>query len=283
MKIRKAVITAAGRNQRALPTQALVDRDGNNKTALQIVIEEAAAAGCEEVCVVVCPGDEAAYATAAGKEAGRLSFVAQQEPRGYGHALWCAHAFTGADAFLHLISDHLYLSNTNIRCAQQLVQIAEREDCNVSAVQATRESKLPYYGVIGGQLVPQKERLFQVECVMEKPTPTQAEQTLVVPGLRAGNYLSLFGLHVLTPAVMNLLDEMVQGGGSGIQLSSALNSLSGRERYLAMELDGRRFDIGVKYGLLMAQMALCLDGAERDEVLTQLVELLADPSRTVSR
>lgn len=283
MKIRKAVITAAGPNQRALPTQTLVDRDGQNKTALQIVIEEAVAAGCEEICVVICPGDQEGYRRAAGREASRLAFVEQQEPRGYGHALWCARPFTGDDAFLHLISDHLYLSNSLTRCAAQLVQVAEREDCSVSAVQATRESKLPYYGVIGGTLVPQHERLYEVERVLEKPTPTQAEQMLIVPGLRAGNYLSLFGLHVLTPAVMRLLDEMVQAGGAGIQLSDALNRLPGHERYLAFEVDGRRFDIGVKYGLLMAQMALCLDGEERDEVLTQLVELLAERPRIASR
>lgn len=279
MKIRKAVITAAGRNQRGLPMQALVDRDGQYKTALQIVIEEAVSAGVEDICVVICPGDQDRYCQGAGKEASRLSFVEQQEPRGYGHALWCARSFTGSEAFLHLISDHLYLSGTDLRCAQQLVQSAQQENCAVSAVQAARESQLPYYGVIGGQLVPQRGNLYEVERVIEKPTPTQAEQLLVVPGLRAGNYLSLFGLHVLTPTVMDLLDGMVSGGGDGIQLSDALQELAGRERYLAMELDGRRFDIGVKYGLLMAQLAFSLDGGDRDEVLTQIVELLADRPR----
>lgn len=278
MKIRKAVITAAGRTQRSLPMQAIVDRDGQHKTALQVVVEEALSAGIEEICVVVCPGDAAPYAQAAGREASRLHFVEQAEARGYGHALWCAREFTGGDPFLHLISDHVYLSNRPERCAQQLVQVAEREKCNVSAVQATRESKLPYYGVVGGQLVPQQLGLYQVERVMEKPTPTQAEQLLVVPGLRAGNYLSLFGLHVLTPGVMDLLGERVKAGETGIQLSDALNRIARTERYLAMEVDGRRFDLGVKYGLLMAQLAFCLQGADRDEVLTQLVELLAERS-----
>ncbi len=279
MKIRKAVITAAGRNQRGLPIQALVDRDGQYKTALQIVIEEAVSAGVEEICIVICPGDQDRYSQGAGKEASRLTFVEQRDPRGYGHALWCARAFTAGEAFLHLISDHLYLSGTDLRCAQQLVQVAQQENCAVSAVQAARDSKLPYYGAIGGQLVPQRANLYEVERVIEKPTPTQAEQLLVVPGLRAGHYLTLFGLHVLSPTVMELLDQMVSAGGSSIQLSDALQALAGRERYLAMELNGRRFDIGVKYGLLMAQLAFSLDGGDRDEVLTQLVELLADRSR----
>ena len=276
MKIRKAVITAAGRTQRALPTQTLVDRDGYQKTALQIVIQEAINAGIEEICVVVCPGDQDAYGRAAGREASRLVFVIQEDARGYGHALWCAKAFTGGEAFMHLISDHLYLSRRDKGCARQLVEVAEQENCSVSAVQATRESKLPYYGVIGGQLVHQHSGLYEVERVVEKPTPTQAEQMLIVPGLRAGHYLSLFGMHVLTPVVMDLLDEMVKSGGKNLQLSDALNQLTSRERYLALEVDGWRFDIGVKYGLLMAQIALSLAGDDREEVLTQLVELLAE-------
>lgn len=275
MKITKAIITAAGPHQRELPLQALVDRDGEPKTALRIVIEEAIAAGVEEICLVVFPGDEAVYAKAAGREAGRLCFVAQAEPRGYGHALWCGRKFTGAEPFLHLISDHLYLSRGKGRCAQQLVQAAVREDCAVSAVQAVRESMLPYFGIVGGQLVPQREDLYEVERVIEKPTPTAAEQSLIVPGLRAGHYLSLFGLHVLTSGVMEVLDGLVQAGGT-VQLSDALNRLHGRERYLALPLDGRRFDIGVKYGLMNAQLAFALDGADRDDVLTGLVELLAD-------
>jgi UTP--glucose-1-phosphate uridylyltransferase len=112
--------------------------------------------------------------------------------------------------------------------------------------------------------------------VLEKPTPTEAEQKLIVPGLRAGHYLCFFGMHVLTPSVMDLLGEEVERGpAGGVQLTSALAKLASRERYLACELQGRRYDIGVKYGLLTAQLALALAGKDRDEVLTGLVELLA--------
>src|SRR5205807_2731467 len=83
MNVRKAVITAAGRQQRQLPLQTLVDRDGVEKKALQIIVEEATGAGAEEVCVVVAPGDQAAYREAAGAHAPRLQFVEQAEPRGY--------------------------------------------------------------------------------------------------------------------------------------------------------------------------------------------------------
>jgi UTP--glucose-1-phosphate uridylyltransferase len=273
MNIRKAVVTAAGTGQRSLPLQTLVDRDGIEKKALQIILEEAFAAGVEEICVIVAPGSRAGYAEAAGTAGSRLHFVEQTEPRGYGHALALARDFTGNDAFLHLVSDHLYLSQGKLRCAQQVVELARAEGCAVSAVQATREGLLPYYGTVGGRRVPRRRDLYEIERVAEKPTPSEAEQTLLVPGLRAGHYLCFFGIHVFTPGLMELLASAP--GGDSLQLSPALDNLASRERYLAMEVQGRRFNIGIRYGLLTAQLALALDGADRDNVLTQLVELLA--------
>ena len=277
MLIKKAVVTAAAPGQRTLPLQTLVDRDGAEKKALQIIVEEALAAGVEEVCVVVCPGDQAAYAEAAGPASGRIHFVEQAAPRGYGHALARARDFTSGKSFLHLVSDHLYLSRRPARCAQQVVELARAEGCAVSAVQATREGQLPFYGTVGGRRVPRRQDLYEVDNVLEKPTPSEAEQKLLVPGLRAGHYLCFFGIHVFTPALMDLLAEAADGGAA--QLSPALAKLAGRERYLALEVRGRRFNIGVRYGLLTAQLALALDGADRDNVLTQLVELLAAPGR----
>src|SRR6516164_5254030 len=207
MNLRKAVITAAGIHQRALPLQTFVDRDGVEKTALQIITEEAISAGAEEVCLIIAPGDKDAYRQAAGRHASRLHFVEQISPRGYGHALSLAREFTGAEAFLHLISDHLYISKTAMRCAHQVVERARAENCAVSAVQATREHMLPFYGTVGARRVARQMDLYEIENVLEKPTPSEAEQNLIVPGLRAGYYLCFFGIHVLTPAVMTMLHE----------------------------------------------------------------------------
>ena len=276
MEIKKAIITAAGKSQRTLPLQTLVDRDGCTKTALRILVEEILSAGIEEVCVVVSPGDQPGYATAAGGQGGRLHFIEQSEPRGYGHAVYCARDFAGREPFLLLVDDHLYVSGTQKRCAQQLVEMAAAENSAVSAVQATHESKLPYYGTVGGHLVAARKGLYEISQVVEKPTPTEAEQKLTVPGLRAGHYLCFFGMHVLTPAVMDLLGEEIgRSDSKNVHLTTALGTLANRERYLACELSGRRYDIGVKYGLLIAQLALALDGQERDEVLSGLVELFA--------
>jgi UTP--glucose-1-phosphate uridylyltransferase len=274
VEIKKAIITAAGKSQRTLPLQSLVDRDGITKTALTILVEEILKAGIQEICIVIAPGDEQAYRLAAGEHGRRLQFAEQAAPLGYGNAVFTARDFAAAEPFLLLVGDHLYVDHGAKNCAQQLVEIAAAEKCSVSAVQATHESKLPFYGTVGGRLVPGGKGLYQVETVIEKPTPTEAEQKLMVPGLRTAFYLCFFGMHVFTPLLMEILAERVTG-----HLTPSLALLAKRERYLAAELEGRRYDIGVKYGLLTAQLALALEGTDRTEVLANLVELLAARAR----
>jgi len=279
MRIRKALITAANPRQRTLPLQVLVDREGLAKPALQIILEEARGAGIEEFVVVVCPGDEAAYSEAAGPYRNRVEFVVQPRALGYGHSILLGRALLEQeDAFLHLVGDHLYVSRNDRSCAEQLVAVASAERAAVSAVSATREALLPYFGTVGGRLVPGGQRLYQIDTVVEKPTPTEAERRLLVPGLRAGNYLCFFGMHVLTPLIFELLDEAEAAGHgeAGLLLSPSLDALAGRERYLALEMAGSRFDIGDRYGVLLAQLALSLAGRDRDLVLRQLLELVAD-------
>lgn len=281
METKRAIITAAGESQRTLPLQTLVDRDGETKTALRILIEEALAARIEEICLIVARGDEGAYAAAAGPHAKRLHFVVQERPAGYGHAVHCARDFAGGEPFLLMVGDHLYVSGDERRCAGQIVDVATAERCAVSAVQPTHESKLPFYGAVGGQRVANRQGLYEISQVIEKPTPTEAEQKLLVPGLRAGHYLCFFGLHVLSPLVMDLLGEALReaNGRQSVPLTPSLAKLASRERYLATELPGTRYDMGITYGLLSAQLALALSGHDRDEVLSMLVELLAARAR----
>ena len=275
MRIQKAVVTAAGRNQRALPLQTVIDTDGQEKSVLAILIEQALSAGIQEICVVVAPDDPERYTQAAGRYAGAVRFLPQPQSLGYGHAIWCAREFTAGDPFLHMVGDHLYVSSSSRPSAERLIEIAQAEDCSVSGVQPTRESLLPRFGTVAGRRVPGRAGLYRVDTVIEKPTPTEAEQRLMVPGIRAGYYLCFFGMHVLTPAVMNLLGRML-AGAVPVTLSAALAELARHEQYLALEDNGRRYDLGARYGLLTAQLALALNGRDRDQVLSQIVELLAD-------
>ena len=276
MQVRKAVITAAAPDQNRLPLQQLVDRNGDDKTALQLIVEETVAAGVEEICLVIRPGDDSAYRAAAGDHLGSLHFVQQPRPLGYADAIFQAKSFVGSAPFLHLVGDHLYLSATDQPCAEQLVHVASEFECSVSAVQATRENNLPYFGIVSGPHVPRYNGLYEVERVIEKPTPTLAEQELVTPGLRAGHYLGFFGMHVLTADVMGLIDQLLrEDHGKQPTLSDALGRLPSRGKYLAYELRGTRYNLGIKYGLLKAQLAIGLSGQDRDQILTEMVDLLA--------
>lgn len=277
MKITRAVITAAGDHHARLPLQTVVDRQGEFRTALRMMLDDVVAAGIQDVAIIIRPGQQESYIAAAGLHSSRLVFIEQTQPRGYGDAILRARDFVSGEPFLHLVSDHLYLSRTDHSCAQQLINAAVRHHCSVSAIQPTRENEVGFFGTVGGTPVAQSDNLYEVSVVIEKPTPTVAEQQLMVAGQRAGYYLCLFGMHVLTPAVMTLLAESLAEVTTGvtIDLSTSLHRLAQRERYLALEIEGSRYNISYKYGLLMAQLAISLSGADRDLILTELVTLLA--------
>jgi UTP--glucose-1-phosphate uridylyltransferase len=275
MQIKKALITAAGTDQRKLSMQTLVDRNGNLKTVLEILIDEARHAGIEEIGVVIHPDDLDIYTELVNNDQ-QIHFIKQDKQLGYGYALYCGDSFVGNDYFLHLVGDHLYVNKTNVSCAKHLTEIAKQNKCSVSAVTPTRENLIPNYGTIGGKRIHPTKDLYLIDKVIEKPTPTLAEQKLIVPGLRAGYYLCFFGMHVLSPLVMSILEQNIKKTGDHkTGLSEALDDLARREQYLALEKNDWRFDVGTRYGLLKAQLALALSGADRDEIMSELLEFFA--------
>jgi UTP--glucose-1-phosphate uridylyltransferase len=316
MNIRKAVITAGGRGVRLYPAWdtvqkamlPFIDRDGLNKPAIQIIAEEALDSGIEEICVVCSPGDEIRYterfealrknllAAYQGVEWARrqeerlnsllkrLHFAPQEPPRGYGHAVYCAKDFVGKEPFLLLLGDHLYISHIKgKRCAQQLIDLAIKEECSVAAVQATPEHLVRHYGTVGGKRESRLQGAYHIEKILEKPTLSQAELELHVPGLRMGHYLCFFGMHVLTHTLFQILEETINKTDNKqgeAQLTPSLEDLAHREKYLALELKGFRYDIGARFGMMKAQLALSLAGVDHDEALTELVDLLAEAKRS---
>lgn len=275
MKITKAVITAAGPDQQHLPLQTLVDSSGATKTIISLLIDEAISSGIESIGIVIAPGTQHDYATAVGDDLDTVTFIEQPEAQGFGHAVLCAKEFIGDDNFLLLLGDHLYLSQGEKNCMQQLLNIASQEKCSVSAVQATHESQLPYYGTIGGERVANTTGLYEADCILEKPTPTEAEQKLIIPGLRAGRYLCFFGMHVLTPSVMGELENAMAVNPNRVPLTTSLSAVAQSERYLALEIEGRRFNVGEDYGLLKANLGMALAGNDRDEIMGTIIELIA--------
>jgi UTP--glucose-1-phosphate uridylyltransferase len=312
VQVAKAVVTAAGRGVRLYPAAdtvqkamlPVVDRDGLAKPVIQIIAEEALDSGIEEICIVCAPGDEERYlnqfrslrdnllqafvsvdwardqAARIDNLLKRLRFAVQHQPQGYGHAVSCARDFANGEPFLLLLSDHLYRSHVaGKRCARQLLEVAESAESAVAAVHATREHLVGRYGTVSGRRLPERQGLYQVQAILEKPSISRAELELQTPGLRAGHYLCFFGMHVLTPTIFDLLEEVRAENASGngeLQLTPALNLLAKREQYLALEVEGSRYDIGTRFGTLPAQVALALAGQDRNELMATLLELVAE-------
>jgi UTP--glucose-1-phosphate uridylyltransferase len=312
MKIRKAVITAAARGERLYPVAdtvqkamlPVIDIDGLPKPAIQIIAEEAFASGIEEICVICAPGDGPRYQEAftslrnnlldsfknsdwAQEEAEkvdnlrtRLQFIEQQEPLGYGHAVYSARDFVKEEPFLLLLGDHLYVSGSpEQRCAAQLISLAVQEGCAVSAVNPTIEHQIHRYGTLTGKHQSNQKGVYQIDRIIEKPSLSTAELELQTPGLRAGYYLCFFGMHVLTSSVFSILQTQIESGSQNVQLTTALQELASTEKYLALEVKGNRYDLSKKQGLLQAQIALGLAGKAHDETLTTMVELLAEANQ----
>ncbi len=316
MKVRKAVITAAGRGTRQYPASTtvqkemfpLVDLDGLTKPTIQIIAEEALDAGIEELCIVTAPGDEEMYRrhfrglsqdllpAFKGKEWAlqeserlerierALSYTSQHSPEGYGHAVFCAREWVGNEPFLLLLGDHVYIAGNPAgpRCARQVVEVFARTQCTVSSVKRTPERLLHLFGTVRGEPLAGEEVLYRVTAMVEKPSPERAERELRTPGLRSGEYLCFFGMHVFTPAIFDCLDYNIRHDireKGEFQLTSAQAMLAESEEYLAFEAFGERYDMGVPFGLAETQLALALNSPHREEIIAAVIRILADQGR----
>ena len=143
MQVQKAVITAAAPRQRKLPLQTLIDKKGDEKSFLELLIEEVTAAGINDICIVIQAGDEGPYGQAIGDHLHNVTFIAQKEALGYGHALYTANEFTGRDPFLHLVGDHLYVNRGTESSAKHLVDFAGKQ--NVPCIHGSAYTGKPDY------------------------------------------------------------------------------------------------------------------------------------------
>lgn len=278
MRFTKAIITMAGADHRDIPLQQIATGDGRMTHVAALHIQDLLDAGIEKVALITRPGNAPILNTLCEKFGDALVFIEQPEPRGFGDAVLCAEAWADGGAFLLQVCDHVFITYAAKSCTRQLIDAAAREGCCVSAVQATHESQLPYFGVIGGRRVQGDEHLFVVETVLEKPTPTVAEEQCLIPGLRQGTYLAFFGVHALTPGVFAELraHQASLPPGEALGLTESLAQVALREKYLALEVRGHRVDLAGPFGLLRAQLALALHGPRRDEVLAVLLQEVAN-------
>ena len=310
-KVRKAVITAAGRGTRQYPASTavqkemfpLVDRDGLPKPVIQIIGEEAIESGIEEICIITQPGEEAQYrdyfrrmndaesrafrgkdwAILASEKLGafgeRLTFAEQRTAEGFGHAVYQAKAFVGDEPFLLMLGDHVYVSDTKDRCALQLIRVYEQYMLDtVTAVQPTVERLLHLFGTIRGNPIDAARGIYKAELIVEKPSIEQARAELVTPMLPAGNYLSHFGMHVFSPRIFDSLEYLIKNNlreKGEIQLTAAQEHLRQQgEKYWCVVTQGQRYDTGIPYGLMETQLALALNGVHRVEICEAIARIL---------
>ena len=313
-KVRKAVITAAGRGTRQYPASTavqkemfpLVDRDGLTKPIIQIIAEEALDSGIEEICIITQPGEESLYReyfkrldndsvkSFRGKDwaileseklqglGERLHFAEQHSPEGFGHAVYQAKGFVGDEPFLLLLGDHVYISNTKERCARQLTRVFEQYMLDaVTGVQPTLERDLHGFGTIRGEAVDASKGIYRAQLIIEKPAIEVAREQLVTPGLPAGNYLSHFGMHVFSPRIFDSLEYLIENDlreKGEIQLTAAqehLRQQSKDGKYWVVVSQGQRYDTGIPYGLMETQLALALNGIHRVQLCEAIARILA--------
>jgi UTP--glucose-1-phosphate uridylyltransferase len=311
-KVRKAVITAAGRGTRQYPASTavqkemfpLVDRDGLTKPVIQIIGEEAIDSGIEEICIITQPGEEKLYrdyfrrldddmvkafrgkdwaileSEKLGAFGERLSFAEQHTPEGFGHAVYQAKKFVGDEPFLLLLGDHIYISDIKDRCARQLIKVYEQYMCDVvTGVQPTVERLLHLFGVLKGQPVDPARGIYKAELIIEKPSVEAAREKLITPMLPAGNYLAHFGMHVFSPRIFDSLEYLIKNNireKNEFQLTAAQEHLrSQSDKYWAVVTQGQRYDTGIPYGLMETQLALALNGVHRTEICEAIARILA--------
>jgi len=282
----------------------LVDRDGLTKPVIQIIAEEAIDAGIEEICIVTAPGEEKQYRdyfrrlddqmirSFRGKNwaileseklaafGERLHFAEQATPEGFGHAVFQARSFVGDEPFLLLLGDHIYISETKDRCAQQLIRVFESYLLDaVSGVQPTLERQLHLFGVIRGLPIDAARGIYHADLIIEKPSIEVARETLATPGLPAGNYLAHFGMHVFSPKIFDSLEHIIRNSASDrgeYQLTSAQEHLrTTTDKYWCVVTQGQRYDTGIPYGLMETQLALALNGIHRTEICEAIARILA--------
>ncbi|HEV2238242.1 MAG TPA: UTP--glucose-1-phosphate uridylyltransferase GalU [Ktedonobacterales bacterium] len=276
MRIRKAVIPAAGLGTRVLPATKAVPKEMlplADKPTIQYIVEEAVASGIEHIIIVTSrtkraiedhfdaspeleavlrrKGDDAKLALLKRiEQMARISYTRQPEPRGLGHAILMAKDLVGDEPFGVLLGDDLVAHPTRPALGQ-LIEVHERHGGSVLAVQRVPRLLVSRYGVVALAEDPQRgldERTYHVSGLVEKP-----------PVETAPSNLAIVGRYVLTPEIFGLLEQTAPGAGGEIQVTDAIQALRARQPVFAYEFEGTRYDTGDPVGLLTTSLAYALE------------------------
>ncbi|MBT2689215.1 UTP--glucose-1-phosphate uridylyltransferase GalU [Bacillus sp. ISL-47] len=284
-KVRKAIIPAAGLGTRFLPATKAMPKEMLpivDKPTIQYIVEEAVASGIEDIIIVTGKGKRAIedhfdYSFELEenliqkqkfdllekvKEPSKVDihYIRQKEPKGLGHAVWCARKFIGDEPFAVLLGDDIVQSDTP--CLRQLMDEYESTLSSVIGVQTVSEEETHRYGIIDP--IAQVGRRYQVNNFVEKPKQGTAPSNLAI-----------MGRYILNPEIFMFLEQQELGAGGEIQLTDAIQKLNQIQRVFAYDFEGVRYDVGEKFGFIKTTIEMALQNDSlRSDLLNYLEEVM---------
>lgn len=282
-KVKKAIIPAAGLGTRFLPATKAMPKEMLpvvDKPTIQYIVEEAVESGIEDIIIVTGKGKRAIedhfdnfleleqvlfqkqkldLLSEVQKPAQMVDihYIRQKEPKGLGHAIWCARKFIGNEPFAVLLGDDIITAEKP--CLQQMMEKYDRYHSSIIGVQRVRDEEVSRYGIVDGIKV--EEALYQVKHLVEKPQQ----------GTTRSN-LAIMGRYILTPEIFRILARQAPGAGGEIQLTDALDTLNQAEAVYAYQFAGTRYDVGEKMGFIQTTIEFAL---KRDDLRGDLLNYMS--------
>ncbi len=296
LKVRKAIIPAAGLGTRFLPATKAIAKEMLpivDIPTIQYIIQEAVDSGIEEILIITNSNKHAmenhfdknyeleARLTESGKleqvkmiqdiaNMANIYYIRQKEPKGLGHAVLCAKSFIGDEPFAVLLGDDVVVNKGGNPALKQLIDAYEKTSASVVGVQTVPKEDVNKYGIVEpSKSHPAKGRLVKLTDMVEKPKVEEAPSQLAV-----------LGRYVLTPEIFDLLETQGKGAGGEIQLTDAIKRLLDRQAVYAYDFEGNRYDVGDKFGFIKATIDFSLDREElHDKVLNYIQSLVANENK----
>ena len=285
MKVRKAVIPAAGLGTRFLPATKAQPKEMLpivDKPTIQYIVEEAVAAGIEDIIIISGRGKRAVEdhfdksyelesmlrqknkmkmleAVEDISNMANIYYVRQKEPSGLGHAIYMAKSFIGNEPFAVMLGDDIVISKRP--CIGQMMEKYDEIGSSIIGIQRVAPEDVSNYGVIGGKKV--SDKLYSIERMVEKPAPSKAPSDLAI-----------MGRYIINPEIFGCIERTKPGKNNEVQLTDALSMLLENQDIYGYEFSGKRYDVGNKLGFLKATVEIALMQKElKDEFLEYLKEL----------
>jgi UTP--glucose-1-phosphate uridylyltransferase len=283
MKVKKAIIPAAGLGTRFLPATKAMPKEMLpivDKPTIQYIVEEAVESGIEDIIIVTGKGkraiedhfDHSFELEQNLFEKGKLElldevrkssklvdihYIRQKEPKGLGHAIWCARKFIGNEPFAVLLGDDIVKADKP--CLMQLMERYERYNASIIGVHPVSEDEVSRYGIVDGKKI--DERLYSVIHLVEKP---KREET--------PSNLAIMGRYILSPKIFDILSFQAPGAGGEVQLTDAIAGLNRCEAVYAYDFEGIRYDVGEKMGFIQTTIEFAL---QRGDLKGSLLDYLS--------